>query len=73
MPKKSLADFDNAAKKNDVKAAFLILKDDQVSLDVYNRCKDKLNMEEKIFLCRGTNPTDIAEIIRDISIHPKSL
>lgn len=67
VPLATLEDLDYANKKNNIEAAFLILENDKVSLELYNRCKDKLSIDEKIYLCRGTNPKDIASIIFGLS------
>lgn len=62
----TLADLDYANQQGNMEAAFLILKNDQVAFDLYNRCRDKLSLDEKIYLCRGTNPRDVADVINSL-------
>lgn len=64
-PTATIADLYYAMNRDNIPAVFLLLQNEKLALELYKRC-DNLSLEEKIFLCGGTNPLDVANIIKDL-------
>lgn len=66
VPTATISDLDYAINRDNINAVFLLLENEMLALELYKRCDD-LTLEEKIFLCKGTNPRDIATLIKNLT------
>ena len=64
----TIDDLFYAYKKNNINAVWLIFQNPKIRQAVHKRCAN-LTLEEKHFLLGGTDPKDIANIIKKLKIN----
>lgn len=64
--KPTLEDLFYAYNQNNINAVFIIMENSTIRQALYDTCSN-LTFEEKRFLLGGTNPKDIANLIKEIT------